>query len=408
MRRAFRPAHPLAVVVAAICAALALWDICLVLTYSATGGPWDTLADPVEALATINAYEARIIRDGTISQIDPLITIDFDASAREAGECWTELRDEAIALGAIDEVPALDALIEESLSEFDPDRDLSALSPMSRWLQIAPSIFVLATMLFAVGWSIVLVGKRATESMVNRPSSLSMPVAGAWYGTATFLYAFIALDIVMVSVGIASVPESWFEVLGAGAMLLAIPVVVCVAWFFCVRPNGLMLDAFGFGSRISRMSVSGTIAMVMAIIGIDGIVLATLSTFYAHAPAAQVWWESLDERLLFGSSAAAVTTSLDAVVGAPIVEEIIFRGILFGGLYGRWGFWPAALGSSLVFASVHGYGFDGSLSVIITGVLLCWLYARTGRLWAPMLVHGFINGTVVLSQWSIREFASSQ
>ena len=147
--------------------------------------------------------------------------------------------------------------------------------------------------------------------------------------------------------------------------------------------------------------------MIIAVIGLDGIVLTTLSFFQPESSQANLWWESLDEKLMFGSASTAALTSLDAIVGAPVVEEIIFRGLLFGALFGRWGFWPAALGSSLVFASVHGYGWEGSVSVIMTGTFLCWLYARTGRLWASMLAHGLLNAMVFLPQFAIRELAHS-
>ena len=155
------------------------------------------------------------------------------------------------------------------------------------------------------------------------------------------------------------------------------------------------------------MKVRATLAMSAAVIGLDGVVLTLLSYVLPESSQANVWWESLDEKLMFGSASSAILTSLDAVVGAPVVEEIIFRGLLFGTLVGRWGFWPAALGSSLVFASLHGYELEGSISVLTTGTFLCWLYARTGRLWAPMLAHGLLNAIVVLPQFAIREFAQT-
>ncbi|NDG65156.1 MAG: CPBP family intramembrane metalloprotease, partial [Planctomycetes bacterium] len=50
---------------------------------------------------------------------------------------------------------------------------------------------------------------------------------------------------------------------------------------------------------------------------------------------------------------------------------------------------------------------EGSVSVIMTGTFLCWLYARTGRLWASMLAHGLLNAMVFLPQFAIRELAHS-
>lgn len=84
------------------------------------------------------------------------------------------------------------------------------------------------------------------------------------------------------------------------------------------------------------------------------------------------------------SIAAAVT-----LVGAPVTEELFFRGLVFGG-FSRWGFWPAALLSGLLFSLVH---FDpGSVVPFFAiGVALAWLYQRSGTLWYPILFHFAFN-----------------
>ncbi len=84
-------------------------------------------------------------------------------------------------------------------------------------------------------------------------------------------------------------------------------------------------------------------------------------------------------------SIAAVVT----IIGAPISEELFFRGLVFSGL-SRWGFWPAALISGLMFSLVH---FDpGSLIPFIAiGVLMSWLYWRRGSLWDAILFHFTFN-----------------
>lgn len=84
-------------------------------------------------------------------------------------------------------------------------------------------------------------------------------------------------------------------------------------------------------------------------------------------------------------SIAAVVT----VIGAPFSEELFFRGLVFSGLL-RWGFWPAAGISSVLFAAVH---FDPGSMVpfILIGVLLCWVYYRRRSLWDAMVFHLVFN-----------------
>ena len=86
------------------------------------------------------------------------------------------------------------------------------------------------------------------------------------------------------------------------------------------------------------------------------------------------------------SIAAAAT-----VVGAPISEELFFRGFVFAGLL-RWGFWPAASVSAMAFSVIH---LDpGSLvPFFILGALMAWLFYRRGSLWDAILFHFLFNFT---------------
>ncbi len=83
-----------------------------------------------------------------------------------------------------------------------------------------------------------------------------------------------------------------------------------------------------------------------------------------------------------------------ASIGAPIVEELIFRGFLYQalrrGFGARWGI----LVSALIFASAHS-GFYHYGPIFVLGVLFAWLYERTGQLWAPMLAH-FLHNSLQL------------
>ena len=81
-------------------------------------------------------------------------------------------------------------------------------------------------------------------------------------------------------------------------------------------------------------------------------------------------------------------------VGAPVSEELLFRGFLFPSLANsRLGLLGAAVLSSLVFAVVHPYSITGRVEVFAIGLLLCWLLVRTGSLRVTMFAHA-LNNTV--------------
>ncbi|MGG4489987.1 CPBP family intramembrane glutamic endopeptidase [Metabacillus idriensis] len=85
-----------------------------------------------------------------------------------------------------------------------------------------------------------------------------------------------------------------------------------------------------------------------------------------------------------------------SIIG-PILEEIIFRKILFGALYQRLNFFLSALISSIVFALVHGEPqhllLYGSM-----GFVFAFLYVKTKRLMVPIFAHVAMNTFVVILQ----------
>jgi len=92
----------------------------------------------------------------------------------------------------------------------------------------------------------------------------------------------------------------------------------------------------------------------------------------------------------FGVIAAGVLI----IAVAPVAEEVFFRGFMYGGLRSRLPVWAAALISSGIFGLLH-YTDPDSIAVVpqlaLLGVLLAWLYERTGSLWPPIILHVLNN-----------------
>ena len=79
----------------------------------------------------------------------------------------------------------------------------------------------------------------------------------------------------------------------------------------------------------------------------------------------------------------------------PIIEEIIFRAGLYRFLKSKMSAVPAAVLSSIVFALMH----DAPISYLpltLLGCIFCFAYEKTGRLAAPIIVHGLFNANTLL------------
>ncbi|MDG5785872.1 type II CAAX endopeptidase family protein [Evansella sp. AB-P1] len=81
----------------------------------------------------------------------------------------------------------------------------------------------------------------------------------------------------------------------------------------------------------------------------------------------------------------------------PIMEEIVFRMVIFGSLYKRFGFWIAALSSGFIFALVH-FDFQHLIVYMLPGIVFAYLYVKTKRIIVPIMAHVGINSFVMLVQ----------
>lgn len=79
------------------------------------------------------------------------------------------------------------------------------------------------------------------------------------------------------------------------------------------------------------------------------------------------------------------------VIIAPIAEELIMRGWLYGKLRNKWNIIAAILITSLSFAVLHGQ-WNVGVTVFALSLILCSLREITGTIWAGMLLHILSNG----------------
>jgi ABC-2 type transport system permease protein len=87
------------------------------------------------------------------------------------------------------------------------------------------------------------------------------------------------------------------------------------------------------------------------------------------------------------------------IVAAPVFEEFIFRGLIFGGLRRSMNVAMATLASAAIFAIVHPPA--SVIPVFVMGVLAALAYERTRMLAAPMLLHSIYNAAVLAFQWNL-------
>lgn len=87
-----------------------------------------------------------------------------------------------------------------------------------------------------------------------------------------------------------------------------------------------------------------------------------------------------------GSRSDNVLAFVTLVVLAPLAEETLFRGYLYGKLKGYVPAILAALATSLLFGIAH-FQLNVGIDVFVLSLFLCGLRSLTGSIWAGILVH---------------------
>jgi hypothetical protein len=95
---------------------------------------------------------------------------------------------------------------------------------------------------------------------------------------------------------------------------------------------------------------------------------------------------------------------LVAVCVGPLVEELLFRGMLLSALMKRVHVGWAVAGSSLLFALVHlpglAYQWYALPNLLLLALLLAGLRLRSGSIWPAVLAHG-VNNLLAVAVWFV-------
>ena len=122
--------------------------------------------------------------------------------------------------------------------------------------------------------------------------------------------------------------------------------------------------------------------------------MAVLNLLVFVAPLS-AWEESMFSRMADGSIAA----TLAVCAMAPLLEEMLFRGIVLRGFLQRYSRWQAILGSALLFGAAHLNIYQFIVGLVL-GTVLGWLYERTRSLIPCIALHAAYNtGTIFVGDW---------
>lgn len=239
-----------------------------------------------------------------------------------------------------------------------------------------------------------MAGYLLTGSPSYRPATPWSPLGGI----AATLLVLVLATAGAISMTLGTVVLRGLSLTGNAAGTLADPIVMAVAligWQALIVLLTLLVARWYDGARSEVLALTELPSLKTLVLAILGGMVLTLPFDIAGFTIARetvkadtssfvplvnsVWWP------LF---------ALAIIVGAPLSEELLFRGFLQSALARSGiGFVGASLLTTVGWTLLHvQYSLLGLTQVCVIGLYLSWLLWRTGTLWLPILVHGTYNG----------------
>jgi tetratricopeptide (TPR) repeat protein len=185
---------------------------------------------------------------------------------------------------------------------------------------------------------------------------------------------------------------SWIKIsenLLFGITLAGIPVIFAARQAFARQPWG---QPFSWPLRLGGVKV-----MVLSLLGLGAALW--FGPLCAHwIEGALHWPETIQQAIpliKYALKANPLAAFLSIVVVGPIVEEILFRGLIYGALEKRLRVSGAILISSFLFALVH-LQVVYFIPIFCLGVVLGWARWKANSLGLSMLLHVLNNGIALM------------
>lgn len=191
------------------------------------------------------------------------------------------------------------------------------------------------------------------------------------------LLFYLGYKIFITQFDIASFDESVLE-----GMLYISMLTTLILFAYRRRKQSGITKGISFTGVPVRILVVSIVAMFCLDVMLD--------IFYYYFPPSESFIDWMKEEITGGWPSV-----LTIVVAAPVLEEILMRGIILDGFLKRYRPVVAIFWSALIFGAIHFNIWQG-VSAFSFGLLAGWLYWRSGSLLLCMVLHAFGNGLAVL------------
>ena len=162
-----------------------------------------------------------------------------------------------------------------------------------------------------------------------------------------------------------------------------ITIVICIGIFivFLKRTTGYQVQLLSNISFVGMMLGIGCSFLFFLLLdrGLDPI-------FESMFPQSEQDYQEMIQSLI----KSPMTSLIQVCILAPVIEEMLMRGVVLGGLKNSYGTVTALLISAMLFACLH-FNMVQTLSAFVCGIVLGLLYIKTSSIFSCMIAHSGYN-----------------
>lgn len=241
--------------------------------------------------------------------------------------------------------------------------------------------------------------KVSKKTTVKRPWWLliALPV---WV-CLVFFVAQILIGVLLWMLDSAGVPLIVIGMVPLNALtalaiyIVALIVVISVPWYFFKRKTTMSLMGINDWPTMLELLISPLAFVVYMLL--TGVLMAiAVNTFSVDV--------NQQQALPFSQTMLVVrwqylVAFLTMVVLAPVAEELLFRGYLYGKLRNSFSPWLVTMAVSLVFGLAHLWAgaeaplqWTVAIDTFALSIVMCAAREYTGAIWVPIYMHMIKNG----------------
>lgn len=234
--------------------------------------------------------------------------------------------------------------------------------------------------------------------MAKRKSTTYMTYGEQIAGVVFFVIYLLVLPF--VTTPLFNLAERLLDTTISGAMrnilyyYILFAVTLIIFHGFLARTSRRLLDNLGLACKSAAVGLVGLYGLNELVYRLTNLIFTNRTNLNDTTISAQI-----DD--------APHMTLLIVIFLAPFVEEVLFRGLVFGNLKSKSRALAYAV-SCLLFALLHVWQFAVvkqdvtyfllMIQYLVPGLVLAWAYDHSGTLWSSIALHAAVNA---LSTWAM-------